>query len=88
MHVHILILTCLFLVSCVPALIIAGATSSSSSKKSKVAWESNFRETNLEREKAGLEPLDWCEEAFKMKKSWATKDTDCKAKLKAEGKIN
>lgn len=82
------LLLCEFIfTNCVPAAIIAGAMATSSSKKSKQQWTAELQKVNLEREKAGLKQLDWCEEAFKFKKSWALKDRDCKEKLKTMGKI-
>jgi len=85
--IALLIISLYSLTNCVPATIIAGATSASSSKRSKQMWTADLRKTNLEREKSGLKPLDWCEEAYKFKISWALKDKDCRYKLKKQGKI-
>lgn len=84
---RILILLLFLTSSCVPAIIVGGVMANSSSKKTRSKWNQEFIQTNLEREKAGLKPLDWCEEAFKVNEGWAKDDKACKAKLKEQGKI-
>lgn len=81
------LLMILFLVNagCVAAAI--GVAATSTSKRTKSKWTAEFNRNNTERETKGLKPLDWCDEAFKVNKGWATKDAECKAKLEAQGKI-
>lgn len=73
--------------SCVPAMIAGGVAASSTSKRTKAKWTEEFNQMNTDREVHHLKPLDWCEEAFKVNKGWATDDKLCKQKLKDEGKI-
>ncbi len=42
-----------------------------------------FQETNLEREKAGLAPLDLCTEKYNFDRGWAMKDPNCKKRILA-----
>lgn len=68
--------------SCVPALIVAASTHSASKRKSRAAWSAEFHKTNMEREKAKLQPLDFCEEAYKFDPKWVKKHPDCRDHLK------
>jgi len=84
----LLVLTLLYLSSCVPVAVAGLAVAGhASSNKTKQKWTADFNQNNIEREKQHLPPLDWCEEVFKFNKSWAKKDKACKAKLVAERKI-
>ena len=76
-----------FLIQCVPAAIVAGVAASNSSKKTKAKWTSEFNQLNMERESKKLEPLDWCDEAFKVNQGWAKNDKACKEKLRNEGRL-
>lgn len=76
----------LFQEGCIAAAATAVAATATS-KRTRAKWNDQFNQNNLEREKAGLKPLDWCEEAFKVNKGWATDDKACKAQLKRAGKI-
>jgi hypothetical protein len=49
-------------------------------RESKTAFTSDFRKQNLEREKAGLQPLDWCTELYRTKQSWHDADATCTKK--------
>lgn len=78
-----LVITLLMLnASCVPALIVGGVAANSSKRKSRGAWSAEFHKTNMEREKAGLKPLDFCEEAYKFDPKWVKKHPDCRDYLK------
>jgi hypothetical protein len=52
------------------------------SNEEKAAFTTNFQKTNLEREKAKLKPLDWCSEAYKFDKGWATENPQCAERVK------
>jgi hypothetical protein len=53
------------------------------SNEEKAAFVTNLQKTNLEREKAHLKPLDWCSEAYKFDKGWATENTECGQRVAA-----
>lgn len=77
----------LYFVNCVPAMIAGGVAATATSKRTKSKWTGEFNQMNTDREVHHLKPLDWCDEAFKVNKAWATDDKLCKQKLKDEGKI-
>lgn len=68
-------------VSCVPAAIIGASVNSSAKKKSRAQWSADFHKTNMEREKARLKPLDYCQEAYRFDPKWALKNKDCKTQF-------
>jgi hypothetical protein len=45
----------------------------------------DFNKNNIEREKAGLSKLDWCDELYKFDQSWYGEDQRC-AKRAADAK--
>jgi len=54
---------------------------SSKSKEAKREFISNLQKTNLEREKAGLQPLDTCTEKYYFDKGWADDDPVCAERI-------
>ena len=46
-------------------------------REDRAAFTADFRKQNLEREKAGLQPLDWCTELYRTKQSWYAEDATC-----------
>ena len=42
---------------------------------------SQFNQTNIEREKAGLPPLDLCTEQYYFDKKWADNDPTCEERI-------
>jgi len=56
---------------------------SSRTKHEKQEFLTNFHQTNLEREKAGLPLLDLCIAKYQFSKGWAMKDGTCKSKIHA-----
>lgn len=64
----------MFVSGCIPTIIGAAAYSSSKNKKTRQEFVNNFNQTNIEREKAGLKPLDYCDEALKFDAKWAMKN--------------
>ncbi len=54
----------------------------SKKKQSREQFMADFRATNLEREKAGLEPLDLCSEKYQYDKGWAKQDPVCRERMK------
>ncbi len=49
----------------------------SKTRDQRLAFTQDFRKQNLEREKVGLPPLNWCEEVYKFDKSWYREDATC-----------
>lgn len=52
------------------------------SREDKRKFTESFAARNLEREKAGLQPLDWCSEVYKYSKSWANEQPGCAERIK------
>lgn len=73
----------LFCINCVPVAVGGLIHKSSSTKKQQRVFLGDFYKTNLEREKAGLLPLDLCIAKYKFDKKWALKDNTCKNKIYA-----
>lgn len=68
---------------CAAALVGGLIYKSAKSDEEKATFVTNLQKTNLEREKAHLQPLDWCSEAYKFDKGWATEKPDCAERVKA-----
>jgi hypothetical protein len=51
----------------------------SKSREQRAAFNEHFNQMNLEREKAGLPPLDYCTEARHSDQTWANDLPECKA---------
>src|SRR4051812_41024330 len=51
----------------------------SKSRDQRLAFTQDYSKQNLEREKAGLKPLVWCEELYRFDQSWYGEDATCKA---------
>jgi hypothetical protein len=50
----------------------------SKTRDQRLAFTKDFQDQNLEREKAGLKPLDWCKELYKFDKHWYGEDANCR----------
>lgn len=50
-------------------------------KQSREEFTASFRQTNLEREKSGLAPLDMCTEKYDFDRSWARQDPECRGRI-------
>ena len=68
---------------CAAALVGGLIYKSTKSNEEKAAFVTNLQKTNLEREKAHLKPLDWCSEAYKFDKGWATENVECGQRVAA-----
>jgi hypothetical protein len=44
---------------------------------SRANFTADFQKQNLERQKAGLPPLDWCSEIYRTKPQWYRGDASC-----------
>jgi len=78
-----LVALCLTLGGCAAALVGGLIYKSTKSSEEKAAFVTNLQKTNLEREKAKLKPLDWCSEAYKFDKGWATENAECGQRVAA-----
>jgi hypothetical protein len=76
-----LVVLLVFLTGCVETLIGAYAYRSSKTRQAKQEFMANFNETNIEREKAGLPPLDLCTEQYYYDKKWADNDPVCAERI-------
>ena len=70
-----------FNLSCAAVLVGGLLYKSSKSKEAKQKFMANLQQTNLEREKAGLEPLDICTEKYYFDKGWADDDKVCEERI-------
>lgn len=76
------ILIIIFIVEgCAPVLVGGLILHSSKSKTERNKFLSDLNKLNLEREKAGLEPLDKCIEMYHFDPGWAASKADCKYKI-------
>jgi len=73
----------LYCLNCIPVAVGGLILKSSRTKHEKQEFLTNFYQTNLDREKAGLLPLDICIAKYQFDKGWAMKDATCKKKIEA-----
>ena len=73
----------LYCFNCLPVAVGGLILKSSKTKQQKQEFLTQFHKTNLEREKAGLLPLDLCIAKYQFDEGWATKDAGCKKKIGA-----
>ncbi|MGH7799347.1 MAG: hypothetical protein ACREOW_01795 [Thermodesulfobacteriota bacterium] len=71
------------LIGCVETLIAGSFYRSSKQKQAKQEFMENFNQTNVEREKAGLQQLDLCTEQYHFDEGWAKNDPECKKRVEA-----
>jgi len=83
LRVTALTLLCVSLGGCRTAMVGGLIYKSTKSNEEKAAFVTNLQKTNLEREKAHLKPLDWCSEAYKFDKGWATENPECAQRVAA-----
>ena len=83
-------LAALSLTGCIPLLIGAAVYSNAQTDATKQKFLDDFNKTNLEREKAGLKPLEYCFELRRLDATIAKNDDECKKldALKAEQAAN
>ncbi len=65
------------------AAVLVGGLFYNSSKtyEQKHKFTADFNQQNLEREKAGLKPLDWCSQTYKFDKAWAAEAPGCAERI-------
>ena len=68
-------------VSCVETMIASYAYRSGKTRQAKEQFLASYNQTNLEREKAGLAPLDLCTEKYHFDKKWADDDPICEERI-------
>jgi len=76
-----LLFVSIFLSGCIPTIIGASVYKSSKTRESKERFMAQFNQTNIEREKAGLAPLDLCTEQYHFDKKWADNDPICDERI-------
>ena len=67
---------------CAAALVGGLLYDNASDNSDRQKWTQAFGQQNLEREKAGLQPLDWCSEIYKAKRGWAMNNDACAARVR------
>ena len=83
LRVTALALLCASLGGCAAALVGGLIYNSTKSNEERPRSSPTFKRRNLEREKAHLKPLDWCSEAYKFDKGWATENVECGQRVAA-----
>lgn len=68
--------------ACVPVLVGGLILKSSKSNEQKREFMTWLQRTNLEREQAGLKPLDVCSEKYKFDAGWAAEEPNCLERIK------
>jgi hypothetical protein len=78
-----IVLALLLSTGCIPVIAGALIVKSSKSKGQKQEFMSQLQHTNMQREEKGLQPLDWCSEAYRFDKGWAMNDSGCATRVAA-----
>ncbi len=73
----------LYCLNCIPVAVGGLIYKSSKTKHEQQEFLTKFHQTNLEREKAGLLPLNLCIAKYQFDEGWAMKDKSCKNKIYA-----
>ena len=69
---------------CTAAVLIGGLFyHDSKTRDQRLAFTLDFQNQNLEREKAGLKLLDWCQELYKFDQHWYGEDANCRAAIES-----
>lgn len=79
-YLTLLICLTIFSTGCVEELVIDSYRRSETNKTNEKFME-QFNQTNMEREKAGLPPLDLCTEKYHFDEKWADDDPKCKERI-------
>ncbi len=66
---------------CLPVLVGGLFYQDAKKRDARQEFMDSFRSTNLEREKAGLDPLDLCSEKYHYDRKWAMKDPNCRERI-------
>jgi len=78
----LLVIMSLFCTSCIPTIIGASVYKSTKTRAGKEQFLIQYNQTNIEREKAGLAPLDLCTEKYNYDKKWADDDPICESRIR------
>ena len=73
----------LYCLNCLPVAVGGLILKGSKTKGQRAEFLTQLHQTNIEREKAGLIPLDICIAKYNFDKGWATKDAGCNKKIAA-----
>ena len=77
--INIIVALSFFLAGCVPVLVGGLIWKSNRSQGEKNQFLQELNKINMEREKAGLKPLNQCVEMYHFDPGWAAESADCKA---------
>ncbi len=69
--------------SCAAALVGGAFYKSSKTKGQRQEFMAQFQKNNMERETKGLQPLDWCSEAYRFDRKYANNDKNCAKRIKS-----
>ncbi len=62
---------------CAPVLIASAYYDHTKSREARSAFVQSYNQQNLERMKANLPPLTWCDELYRFDKNWYATDKTC-----------
>lgn len=82
MRAAVVLLLLVPLSGCAAALVGGLLYDNASDNSDRTRWTESFGRQNLEREQAGLRPLDWCSEIYKARRNWAMAETGCAARVR------
>ena len=82
--VVLVVLVCWLCGGCAAVLVGGLIYKSTRTRAEKREFMQDFRHTNMEREKAGLEPLDLCREMYMFDRGWAWEYKECRYLFKQD----
>lgn len=72
-----------FCINCLPVLVGGLIYKSTKTNQEKQIFLTEFNQNNVEREKAGLPPLDLCIAKYQFDEGWARESKACEKKIAA-----
>jgi hypothetical protein len=83
-YLAIIVVLAFSMQGCAIGGVVGAAYHSKKRANARKEFISNYHKTNMEREANGLEPLDWCTEAYRnADKMFAKKDENCRRRIAA-----
>ncbi len=77
MKIMIALIVLLSQTGCAPVLIASAYYDHTKNREARSAFVQDYNRQNLEREKAGLPVLKWCDELYRFDKNWYSTDKTC-----------
>ncbi len=62
---------------CAPVLIASAYYDHTKNREERAAFVKDYNAQNLERMKANIQPLVWCDELYRFDKNWYASDKTC-----------